>query len=234
MEMNRLKGKWALVTGSSRGIGQKIAIGLAEQGCNIIVHGRKIENTQSTLDLLQKYEVETLSCEGDLANELELQALVDFIFEKVGGVDILYNNAAIMAKPHKIWEIPIDEWKTVFETNFFSVVKLCAAFAPEMRNRHYGRIINSTSGMANEPDLVPYSASKAAVEKYSKELAVEYRNDNVLVNLLDPGWLRTDLGGPNAENEVDTVLYGAIVPALLEENGPTGKLYCAQDFKYLK
>ena len=234
MEMNRLKGKWALVTGSSRGIGQQIAIGLAEQGCNIIVHGRKLENTQTTLEYLKSYDVETLACEGDLANEGELQALVDFVFGKVGGVDILYNNAAIMAKRHKIWEIPIEEWKNVFETNFFSVVKLCAAFAPEMRNRHYGRIVNLTSGMANEPDLVPDSASKTAIEKYTKELACEYRSDNVLINLLDPGWLRTDLGGPNGEHEVETVLNGAIVPALLEEDGPTGRLYSAQDFKYLK
>ncbi len=97
----------------------------------------------------------------------------------------------------------------------------------------YGRIINLTSGIKDIPQLVPYSVSKAAVDKYSCDLAAELRGTNVLVNYLDPGWLRTDLGGPNADHAVETVLPGALVPALLENDGPTGRFYAAQDYSDL-
>ena len=102
-----------------------------------------------------------------------------------------------------------------------------------MKERGFGRVINLTSGIRETPHLAPYGVSKAAIDKYSQELAADCRGTNVLVNYLDPGWLRTDLGGPNAMFDVQTVLPGALVPALLEDGGPSGKLYSAQDFKYL-
>jgi NAD(P)-dependent dehydrogenase (short-subunit alcohol dehydrogenase family) len=68
------------------------------------------------------------------------------------------------------------------------------------------------------------------VDKYTRDLAAELRGTNVLVNTLDPGWLKTDLGGPNAPGEVESVLPGALVPALLEDYGPSGQFYAAQDY----
>jgi NAD(P)-dependent dehydrogenase (short-subunit alcohol dehydrogenase family) len=149
-------------------------------------------------------------------------------------VDILYNNAAIMNVWKPIWEISQDEWQQCFQVNLFAMVALCNAFAPEMKKRGYGRIINVSSGIKDIPQLAPYSVTKAAVDKYSRDLAAELKGTNVLVNYLDPGWLKTDLGGPNADHEVETVLPGALVPALLEDNGPSGRLYAAQDYKYLE
>ncbi|HTX91430.1 MAG TPA: SDR family NAD(P)-dependent oxidoreductase, partial [Anaerolineales bacterium] len=102
------------------------------------------------------------------------------------------------------------------------------------KERSYGRIVNLTSGIRDVPNLAPYSVSKAAVDKYSCDLAAELRGSNVLVNFLDPGWLRTDLGGPNGEHEVETVLPGALVPALLDDNGPSGRFYSAQDYRDLE
>jgi NAD(P)-dependent dehydrogenase (short-subunit alcohol dehydrogenase family) len=75
--------------------------------------------------------------------------------------------------------------------------------------------------------------SKAAVDKYSRDLAAEFKGENVLVNNVDPGWLQTDMGGENAEHPVETVLPGALVPALLGSDGPTGRFYAAQDYKHL-
>ncbi len=234
MNNKRLMGKWALVTGSARGIGQKIAIALAGEGCNIVIHGRKSENLIKTKELLKPFNTEILSVAGELSSSNDIKSIIDFIFGKINGVDILYNNAAVMSKAGQINDIPMEEWHRVFEINLFAVVSLCNAFAPEMRKRGWGRIINLSSGIKDQPAQAPYSAVKAAIDKYTKDLAFEYKNDNVLINYLDPGWLKTDLGGPNADNEVDSVIPGAIVPALLEDNGPTGRGYNAQDYKYLK
>jgi len=231
--MKLLENKWALITGSSRGIGQQIALGLAQRKCNIMVHGRSESNTAETLRLLKAYNVQTHVVTGNLDSNENAEALIKAVKAGPGPVDILYNNAAIQNKWKPIWEITPEEWLHSFQINLFSMIALCNAFAPEMKIRKYGRIINLTSGIKDIPQLAPYSVSKAAVDKYSRDLAAELQGTNVLVNYLDPGWLKTDLGGPNADNEVETVLPGALVPALLEDNGPSGRFYAAQDYTML-
>ncbi|HEX3047557.1 MAG TPA: SDR family oxidoreductase [Bacillota bacterium] len=227
----RLKNKLALITGSSRGIGQQIALGLAEEGCNVIVHGRIKENNAKTIELLKRYDIHIDSVAGELSSEASVQGIIDQVFAKHPGIDILYNNAAIQNTWKPIWEITQAEWLETFQINLFSMIKLCTAFAPGMKERGYGRIINLTSGIKDIPNLAPYSVSKAAVDKYTKDLAAELRGTGVLINFLDPGWLRTDLGGPNGEHEVETVLPGALVPVLFENDGPSGEGFSAQDYR---
>lgn len=229
-----LENKWALITGSSRGIGQQIAWGLAKRKCNVIVHGRTVEHTEATMNGLKEYGVKAHVVAGELDTKEGIQAIIEGVRQGPGYVDILYNNAAIQSQYKPIWEFTFDEWMHSFQVNLFAMIALCNAFAPGMKERGYGRIINLTSGIQDQPNLAPYSVTKAAVDKYSRDLAFELKDSNVLVNYLDPGWLRTDLGGPNAWFAVETVLPGALVPALLEDNGPTGNLYRAQDFKYLE
>ncbi|MBN1667827.1 MAG: SDR family oxidoreductase [Anaerolineales bacterium] len=231
--MQLLTGKWALITGSSRGIGQQIAFGLAERQCNLIIHGRALENTQETIEKLKQSGVQVHAVAGDLAVPQEVQSLITAVQAGPGQVDILYNNAAIQNQYKPIWEISLEEWQHTFQINLFAMVLLCNAFAPQMKARGYGRIINLTSGIQDVPSLAPYSVSKAAVDKYTRDLAAELRGTNVLANTLDPGWLTTDMGGPNAMFGVETVLPGALVPALLEDHGPSGRFYAAQDYKYL-
>lgn len=231
--MQLLEQKWALVTGSSRGIGQQIALGLAQRRCNVIVHGRDRDHVQQTLKLLEPLGVEVYAVAGELATAQGVQSIIDGVRQGPGHVDILYNNAAIQNPWKSIWDITMDEWHHTFHINLWSMIALCTAFAPEMKQRGYGRIINLTSGIKDVPQLSPYSVSKAAVDKYTLDLAAELRGTNVLANTLDPGWLRTDMGGPNGHHEVETVLPGALVPALLEDHGPSGRLFAAQDFKYL-
>ena len=230
--MKTLTDKWALVTGSSRGIGQQIAIGLAEKGCNIILHASRSENCENTLEKINPFKIEKLVIGAVLGNLEEEQNLIDAVIKNVGAIDILYNNAAVMSTWHDhISEIPMDEWMHTYEINFFSLVRLCNAFYPGMVKRNWGRIVNLVTGMENTPQLTPYSASKASVEKYTKELAAELRETNVLVNALDPGWLKTDMGGENAEFAVETVLPGALVPTLLDDYGPSGMIFRAQDYR---
>jgi len=232
--MHKLQNKWALITGSSRGIGQQIALGLAAEGCNIIVHARSLEHTQATLALLSSYPVQTLAVAGELGNIAEEEAFTQKIIQDIGHIDILYNNAAVMS----VWDdntlnIPTSEWHRVFEVNVFSMVRMCNAFVPVMIQRGWGRVINLSSGIKDTPQLAPYSVSKAAVDKYTQDLAAQLKNTNVLVNALDPGWLKTDLGGEFADFEVDSVLPGAIVPALLKDFKISGNIYRAQDYKAL-
>jgi len=233
MGKRQLTGKWALVTGASRGIGQQIALGLAERGCNLILHARNMENLVLTAKLVKAHQVHVSSVAGDLADPVEVNQVIADVARGPGRVDILYNNAGIQNAWKPVWEITRDEWLETFQVNYFALIALCNAFAPAMRQRGFGRIINLTSGIRDVPNLTPYSTSKAAVDKYTLDLAAELRGTNVLVNTLDPGWLVTDLGGPEAEHPVETVLPGALVPALLEDFGPSGRMYSAQDFKYL-
>lgn len=231
--MSDILNKWALVTGSSRGIGRQIALGLAKRGCNVIVHAREAGHLDEVLSSLAQYGVQTHAVEGDLATPAGVQSVIAGVAAGPAQVDILYNNAAIMIPPKSIYENTLEEWQLSFQVNLFAMVGLCSAFAPAMKQRGYGRIINITSGIKDQPALSPYSVSKAAVDKYSRDLSTELAGANVLVNYVDPGWLRTDLGGPDAMFGVETVVPGALVPALLEDNGPTGQLFSAQDFKYL-
>ena len=234
MKMKLLEKKWALVTGSSRGIGQQIAVGLAQRKCNVIVHARTQDNTAETIEQLNVFDIQTYAVAGDLAISREIEGLIAQVQDGPGAVDILYNNAAIQNNWGSIWEISLHEWRRIFEVNVFAMVHLCNAFVPEMKRRGFGRVINLTSGIQDIPQLAPYSVSKAAVDKYSRDLAAELRGTNVLVNYLDPGWLKTDMGGPDAENEVATVLPGALVPALLDDHGPSGQFFAAQDYKVLE
>ncbi len=232
--MKRLDGKWALVTGSSRGVGQQIALGLAQRGCHVIVHGRVASHCDETLRLLEACDIEAHIVAGDLKDVDGTNALIQSVKEHPGRIDILYNNAAIMNAWKPTWEITPLEWMESFQVNLFAMVMLCNAFAPSMRDRGYGRIVNLSSGIQNVPQLAPYSATKAAVDKYTRDLAYELRDSGVLVNALDPGWLKTDLGGPDADHPVETVLPGALVPALLDDNGHSGRLYAAQDYCMLE
>ncbi|MDZ7723865.1 MAG: SDR family oxidoreductase [candidate division KSB1 bacterium] len=231
--MQYLENNWALVTGASRGIGRQIACGLAERKCNVIVHARTDLHTAETLDLLSNYGIETFAISADLSLTSEIDDMIGRL--KTGpAIDILYNNAAIQNKWDEIWDIDQDEWLRTLQINLFAMIRICNAIAPDMKKRGFGRIVNLTSGIRDVPQLSPYSVSKAAVDKYSMDLAAELRGTNVLVNRLDPGWLRTDMGGEHAQHEVETVLPGALVPALLEDNGPSGELFEAQNYRDFK
>jgi NAD(P)-dependent dehydrogenase (short-subunit alcohol dehydrogenase family) len=227
-----LAGRWALVTGSSRGIGRQVAVGLAQFDCNVVVHARKREHTRETLELLEDYDVETASVAGDLSKPSGIRSIVRGVEKHPGGIDILYNNAAIQGEWQSVWEIERTTWQEVFDVNILAMVALTSAFAPGMIERGYGRIINVSSGIKDVPSLAPYGVSKAAVDKYTDDLAAELRGTNVLVSTLDPGWLRTDMGGPNADHDVRTVLPGALMPALLPDFGQNGERFHAQDYEW--
>jgi 3-oxoacyl-[acyl-carrier protein] reductase len=226
MKKADIRGKWALVTGASRGVGRQICLGLSEYGCNIVLHSRDITHTKTLAEQLTAKGIQVRQVAADFPD----QAQVDAMLKSIPPVDILYNNAATMTPSHSDWtNVPVEDFRKSFEVNVISPIRICHYFIPGMLKRRWGRIINVTSGIKDQPDLIAYALSKAAVDKFVLDTVIRLKDTGVLMNLLDPGWLRTDMGGPNAPNTVETVLPGALVPALIDD-GTSGRLFHAQDY----
>jgi NAD(P)-dependent dehydrogenase (short-subunit alcohol dehydrogenase family) len=224
-----ISNKWALVTGASRGVGLQVAYALAARGCNLVIHSRSNEHTAPVAKQLSK-DVKVIQLEAELSDIEAVKVMAEKAEQLSGGIDILYNNAAVMtAYRTDFYTATQDEYLKSFLVNTIAPVTICNILIPRMVKRGFGRVVNVTSGIKDEPQLMPYAASKAALDKFVFDMAVHLRGTGVLMNLLDPGWLRTDLGGPNAPNPVESVMPGALVPVLLEEQ-ICGKLFRAQDY----
>ncbi len=229
--MSKLNGKWALVTGASRGIGQQIALCLAKHGCNVAIHGRSDENTAKTVTMLEPYDIQKMVISGELNSEKSVQRIISAVIDKIGGVDILYNNAGIQNEWKDVFDISVAEWKELFEINLFSIVQINNALIPLMIEKGWGRVILTSSGIQDIPQLLPYSVQKAGLDKYCKDIVPKLEGTGVTINSLDPGWLRTDLGGPHGQHAVETVIPGALAPVLLEGAIPNGASYHAHEYK---
>lgn len=229
--MTDITNRWALVTGASRGVGVRVANALAQKGCKMILHSRRLDGTRALREELSAMGREAFSVAAELESIPEVERLIEEVREITGdNLDILYNNAATMTPYRAIFEPTFEEYAKSFMVNTIVPAKLCDAFLPGMLERDWGRVVNVTSGIANEPQLMPYSCSKAALDRYVRDMAPTLEGTNVLMNLLDPGWLRTDMGGEKAPNDPDRVLPGALVPVLLDKDKGSGVLYQAMDY----
>jgi NAD(P)-dependent dehydrogenase (short-subunit alcohol dehydrogenase family) len=228
--MKRLDGKWALVTGASRGVGEQIAQALAAEGCRLILHSRETTHTDALAERLHREGATVHQLAAELADTAALPALAARVEALCGCPDILYNNAAVMTPYHADWlETVPAEYELSFRVNTIAPILLSNRFLPGMLAKKWGRIVNLTSGIRDQPELMAYAASKAALDKYVLDTTPKLAGSGVTMNLLDPGWLRTDLGGPQAPGAVESVLPGALVPALADD-GKSGVLYQAQDW----
>jgi NAD(P)-dependent dehydrogenase (short-subunit alcohol dehydrogenase family) len=223
--------KWALVTGASRGVGRQVSQALADNGCNLVLHSRQADHTAAMVAEFRARGLTVYPIEGELSDQRQVVALGEEALRISGGLDILYSNAAVMAPYHEdIFVVEESEYALSFQVNTIAPITLCTLVLPGMIERKFGRVVNVTSGIKDQPQLMAYAASKAALDKYVYDMAPHLANTGVTMNLLDPGWLRTDLGGPAAPNSVESVLPGAMVPVLLED-GTCGKWFSAQDYR---
>jgi NAD(P)-dependent dehydrogenase (short-subunit alcohol dehydrogenase family) len=228
--MHTLEGKWSLVTGASRGVGLHVSEGLAQLGSNLVLHSRELSHTEALASKLRAKGVQVVTVSGELSDQSQVDQFLDEALAKAGHIDVVYNNAAIMTSYRDAYyETPAEHYRTSFEVNVISLVRICNRLVPPMIARGWGRVINLTSGIQDQPELSAYSVSKAAVDKFVRDITGKLVGTGVQMNLLDPGWLRTDLGGPNAPNAPASVLPGALVPALLND-GVSGRFLCAQDY----
>jgi NAD(P)-dependent dehydrogenase (short-subunit alcohol dehydrogenase family) len=227
--MTSLAGRWSFVTGASRGVGAHLAVGLAQLGSNLVLHSRELTHTEALAERLRATGVSVVTVAAELADPEQIDPLLDRV-QAAAHIDVLYNNAAIQVpKQAANWQTSVADLRHSLEVNLISLIRICDRLAPPMHARGWGRIINLTSGIVDQPEQTAYAVSKAGVDKYVRDFAPKLRGTGVQMNLLDPGWLRTDLGGPNAPGDPASVLPGALVPALLN-NGESGRFFRAQDY----
>ncbi|MCR2823627.1 SDR family NAD(P)-dependent oxidoreductase [Lederbergia panacisoli] len=225
-----VKGKWALITGASRGVGYQTALFMAKQGCNLILHSRSLEHTKKVLEEVKALGVEAYTVQAELANHDEVVAMLDEIEAKGTAVDIVFNNAAVQIAYRKdYWKTPIEDFEMSFRINFISIVTICNRLIPKMIERGFGRVINTTSGIKNEPEQSAYAASKAALDKFTKDLASRLEGTNVMINITDPNWCKTDLGGSQAPNSVESAVPGVAVGAFVDDK-KSGRFFHASNF----
>ncbi len=191
----RLKGKTAVVTGASRGIGRAVALKFAEEGAQVIAVARNEENLVS---LSAEFERKGLGCTtiaADISSESQCIEVVRKTLELSGKIDVLVNNAGLLGKRVEVTSIELSDWKRVFEVNVEGVFIMSKLVANEMKKQGAGSIINITSGVVRwpSPKWGAYLPSKFAVEGISIMLSEELRDAGVRVNLIDPGRTNTDM-----------------------------------------
>ncbi len=228
--MVNVKGKWALVTGANRGIGYRIAKFMAEKGCNLILHSRSLEHTEKILAEVRAMGVEAYDIAAELSDLSQVETMMNEIERHGKPVDIIFNDAAVqIAYRTDYYKTPAEDYEKSFVINTIAPMMICYRFIPKMIERGWGRVINTTSGIRNEPEQAGYSASKAALDKVTADIAGKLDGTDVCINLTDPGWCRTDLGGPNAPNDPDSVIPGIVVGAFIDDK-KSGRNFTAQSF----
>ncbi|MGA2464918.1 MAG: SDR family oxidoreductase [Thermodesulfobacteriota bacterium] len=197
-EMFDLSNKVAIVTGGGRGIGLKMAEGLAEVGANIVLCSRKVENCQKAVQDLAKLGVKTLAMACDVKSPSGIQNVVDKALEEFGRLDILVNNSGVT------WGGPTEDyslegWEKVMDTNMTGAFLFSQIAGREMIRQKSGSIINIASVMgvigteSDAADAIAYSASKGALISFTKDLAAKWAKYNIRVNAIAPGWFPTDM-----------------------------------------
>ena len=187
---NELQGQVALVTGGGRGIGRNVALELAAAGASVAVAARSADQIQETAD-----EIGGLAIECDVSDREAVERMVAEVEGAHGRLDLLVSNAGISIGEDAAWELEPEDWWRVFEVNVLGVYLCCRAVIPGMLKRGGGRIVNVASGAAYLPgsSSTSYSASKAAVHRFSETLALQLEPRGIPVFSISPGLVRTQM-----------------------------------------
>ncbi|MDB4264751.1 SDR family oxidoreductase [bacterium] len=225
-----VQGKWALITGASRGVGRQIALAMAKLGSNIIAHSRSTSHVKELVDTCSAFGVQVLPIAAELGNMTEVESMLSHLEHQAPQIDIVFNNAAISPPcPSGFWSVSGDVYLDCFTVNTISPVRICQRLIPPMIQRGFGRVINITSSIQKRPGEMAYACSKAALDKFVHDLSPCLQDTGVMLTLIDPGWVRSDAGGPNAPDAVESVIPGVLLGALLD-CAFNGHWFSAQDY----
>jgi 3-hydroxybutyrate dehydrogenase len=221
--MAQLKGKTALVTGSTSGIGLAIAIGLAKQGANIMVNG--FGDKEGAIAAIKVCGVEVEYHGADMSKPNEIQDLIEQTEKRFGTLDILVNNAGIQYVAN-VEDFPADKWEAIIAINLSSAFYTSHHALPGMKKRNWGRIINiaSVHGLVGSTQKAAYVAAKHGIIGLTKVTALENAQTGVTCNAICPGWVLTPLVQKqvDARAEREGVSNEAAKNALVSEKQPSG------------
>ncbi|MCV6638364.1 SDR family oxidoreductase [Candidatus Albibeggiatoa sp. nov. NOAA] len=232
----------ALVTGANRGIGLEVCRQLAQQDIQVILACRDVAKGQAAAEKLGLDNITVHQL--DVTDEQSLLNTKSWVQENYGRLDILVNNAGIFpdvatgdastidGTESSIFNVNIDNVRTAMETNLYAPLRLCQLFIPMMVEQDYGRVVNISSGMGQLSEMdgccPGYRTSKTALNTVTRVFAAELKMaqiDNVLINSVCPGWVRTDMGGANADRDVQQGAAGIVWLATLDANGESGGFF---------
>jgi NAD(P)-dependent dehydrogenase (short-subunit alcohol dehydrogenase family) len=220
----------ALVTGANRGMGLETCRQLLGRGMRVVMTGRDTTALQEAFGEIRDTTGNLMAVRMDVTDAASIETAQRAAVERFGPVDVLVNNAAVLLfEDSDVLSIPAGAFRSSFETNLFGVIEVCRMFAPPMADRGYGRIVNVSSGagqLAAMSTYAPaYAMSKTALNAFTRILADTYHSRGVLVNAVDPGWVRTQMGGLSAPRSVQQGVVTTVWLATLPDDGPSGGFF---------
>ena len=220
----------ALVTGANRGIGLEVCRQLAASGVRVVLTGRDARAVERAATELRATGLDVTAAVMDVTDPASIRACARRVLKQFARVDILVNNAAVLLdEDSELLAIPIARFRRTFEANLFGAIAVSQAFVPGMIERRSGSVVNVSSAagqLASMGTYAPaYSISKTALNAFTVQLAAATQGTGVIVNCVNPGWVRTRMGGSTAptpvEQGADTIVWLALQPS----SGPTGKFF---------
>jgi NAD(P)-dependent dehydrogenase (short-subunit alcohol dehydrogenase family) len=218
----------ALVSGANRGIGRQVAAELAALGYRVVVGSRDPKKGE---DAARDIGDGAVPCQLDVRDEESVAHCIGWVENEYGRLDVLVNNAGIVGGgwSTSALDVDLDQVRSTLETNLYGAWRLAQEALPLMRRNGYGRIVNIASGMGQLSDMgghsPAYRVSKTGLNALTRILTAELEDENVLVNSCCPGWVRTDMGGPNAPRSVEEGADTAVWLATLPDDGPRGGFF---------
>ena len=238
MSQRNLKGKVAVITGASKGLGKAMALALAEAGAKLALVSRNEAQLTEVAKQAQSAGGEAKVFVADVAREDQVARLERELAAAYGGVQILINNAGINVRKI-ITEFTLEEWNSVMDTNLTSVFLMCRALVPHMKGHGYGRILNMTSIMSwvSLPGRAAYSSSKTALLGLTRALALELATDKITVNGISPGPFATEMNIPLMQNPEVNQQFVSKIPlgrwGKVEEIGQLALYLCSEDAGFI-
>jgi NAD(P)-dependent dehydrogenase (short-subunit alcohol dehydrogenase family) len=223
----------AVITGAYRGLGLETARQLAAQGHRVILTARREAEGRAAAERLAAAGQDVRFAQLDVTAAESIRALRDMLKRDYGRIDVLVNNAGIFPDPSpgspaaSIFEAELDTIRSAFETNTLAALRLCQQLIPLMEGR--GCVVNVSSGMGQLSEMngccPAYRLSKTALNAVTRIFADELQGTDIRINSVCPGWVRTDMGGPDATLPVEEGAHGIVWAATLPADGPTGGFF---------